>query len=96
MRSLFREELIQREKRCSSRDSRTLHHLLRHRCDGDVPHLNIPRLHLSCGHSGDEMVLIVGSHELRRERLREEVVVQRILLRDDLPIDGEPVVHPIR
>src|SRR5579859_4802389 len=96
MRGLLRIKFVERKKGGSPCNAGSLNRFLRHRSDSDIPHLNITRFHLSAGYLGDKMVLVVRRHELRRERLRKEVIVQRVLLRNNLSIDGESVVCPIR
>ena len=41
------------------------------------------------------MILVVLGHQLRGERLRQEVVVERVLLRDGVAADGVAIVGPI-
>ena len=41
------------------------------------------------------MILVVFGHQLRGERLREKVVVERVLLGDGVAADGVAVVRPI-
>ena len=41
------------------------------------------------------MVGIVFTHQARRQCLRKKVVVERVFLRDYIPIDGVAVIRPI-
>ena len=88
-------ELVDGDKRRSTGDGRALHRLLGHGGNGDVLDLHIALLNLSADHLRDKVILVVLAHQLRSEILRQEVVVERILLGDGVAADGVAIVRPI-
>src|SRR5260370_25263854 len=93
---LRRVEFVDGHKSCSTSDTRALNRLFRHRRNGDVSHLRVTRLNLPGDYLRCQMILIVGSHQLRGERLRKKVVVERVFLGDAVASNGVAVVGPIR